>query len=98
MNWGHERFAKTGTRISSQILGKPGGITKGGQTMIVSNRHHIRPRACIHQHKLQNKDPAWTTEEPNEVKMIIAKKLSMVKGEVEVPETQQIFKEKPHFT
>ena len=95
--WGHEGFAETGTGISSRILGKP-GITKGGQTVIVSDIHRIRPRAYVHHHKLHEKEPGWTTEGPNEVKMIMAQILPMVVGQVEVPGTRQIFQEKPHST
>jgi hypothetical protein len=34
MTWVHEGFAKTGTGITSQILGKPGIMNVGPQTVI----------------------------------------------------------------
>ena len=34
--WGHQGFGEAGSGVLDQILGKP-GISKGGQTVIVSD-------------------------------------------------------------
>jgi hypothetical protein len=46
-SWGHQGFGEAGTGIVGQILGKP-GISKGGQTVIVSDVDRLRPRAYVH--------------------------------------------------
>jgi hypothetical protein len=47
-SWGHQGFGEAGTGVVGQILGKP-GISKGGQTVIISDVGRIRPRAYVHR-------------------------------------------------
>ena len=48
---GHAGCDKPESGISSRIMNKP-GITKGMQTVIISDVHRNWPRACLHIHKL----------------------------------------------
>jgi uncharacterized membrane protein len=67
-SWGHQGFGEAGSGVVGQILGKP-GISKGGQTVIISDVDRIRPRAYIHwQHKM-HKYP-YPQKGPSEVRMI----------------------------
>jgi hypothetical protein len=49
--WGHQGFGEAGSGVVGQILGKP-GVSKGGQTVVVSDVDRIRPRAYVHRHKM----------------------------------------------
>jgi hypothetical protein len=66
-SWGHQGFGESGTGIVGQILCKP-GISKGGQTIIISDVHRLRPRAYVHRHKCH--EYAFGQKGPSEVKMI----------------------------
>ncbi|MGL5935917.1 MAG: hypothetical protein ACRCZI_09885, partial [Cetobacterium sp.] len=66
-SWGHQGFGESGTGVVGQILGKP-GISKGGQTVIISDVDRLRPRAYVHRHKVH--DYAYTVKGPSEVRMI----------------------------
>ena len=53
---GHAGCAEPGSGISARVEGKP-GITKGMQTVIISDVHRNRPRAYLHRHKLYEDFP-----------------------------------------
>jgi len=46
-SFGHQSWGKAKSGLLKTMLGKP-GITKGMQTVICSDVHWIRPRACLH--------------------------------------------------
>jgi hypothetical protein len=47
----HCGFGEAGSGLIGQIIKKP-GVTKGGQIIMVSDVHHVRPRTYMHWHKL----------------------------------------------
>ena len=73
-------------------------MTKGGQTVIVSDVHRNRPRAYLHRHKVHKKPEGWTRAGPSEVRMIMEKIRVLVQGEVPSGTSRQIFKIKPNST
>ena len=52
-SWGHQGYGKVGSGVVARVVGKP-GVSKGGQTVIVSDINRCRPRAYMHRHKLHN--------------------------------------------
>ena len=63
-------------RISNKL-----GTKKGGQTVLVSDVHLIRPRAYWHIHKLHVKSPGWNVWVKIELKEIIEVLKLMVEGD-----------------
>jgi hypothetical protein len=57
------------------------GVTKGGQIVMISNVHHIRPQAYMHHHKLHIKPPGWTQQGLFEVKSLFKKLNGLGEGE-----------------
>jgi len=94
--WGHGGYGEAGSGLVGRILGKP-GVTKGGQIVLVSDVHRIRPRAFLHRHKLHVKPPGWTAMGPLEARRIMEQLGSMTLGEPP-RRTRQVFREKPHTT
>jgi len=71
-------WGELGTGLFGLIVGKP-GITRGGQTVLVSDVDKIHPRACLHRHKLH---PNWfTLPGPNEMALIWEKLLTLLEGD-----------------
>jgi hypothetical protein len=97
-SWGHQGFGESGTGVVGQILGKP-GISKGGQTVILSDVDRLRPRAYVHRHKCHNY--AFNQKGPSEVKIIYEQlKLLMKPVETDVVGWRHptILHQKPHMT
>ena len=63
-SFGHQSFGEPGAGLIFYVRNKP-TITKGMQTVIVSDVDWIRPRAYLHRHKLHTK--LFNTQGPNEV-------------------------------
>jgi hypothetical protein len=95
--WPHGGFGEAGSGLMGRIMGKP-GVTKGGQIVVISDVHRMRPRAYIHRHKLHTKPTGWTAAGPLEVKMMMEKILPMVQGEENPEKLKQIFRVRPHTT
>jgi hypothetical protein len=95
--WGHGGFGEAGSGIIGRILNKP-GVTKGGQIVMISDVHRIRPRAYMHRHKLHAKPQGWTQQGPFEVKSLLETLNGLVEGEPPDGGRRQIFKKKPHST
>jgi hypothetical protein len=95
--WGHGGFGEAGSGLIGRILNKP-GVTKGGQIVMISDVHRIRPRAFMHRHKLHTKPPGWTQQGPFELKSLLEKLNGLVEGEPSAGGRRQIFKKKPHST
>jgi hypothetical protein len=96
-SWGHGGYGETGSGICKKLKGKP-GISKGGQTVIVSDLDWIRPRAYVHRHNLHVKPAGFTVMGQVEVKMIMDKLAPMVEGEPCLPGIKKIFPCKPFMT
>ena len=45
--------------VTFRVRGKP-GVSKGGQTVLISDSHCIQPHAYFHRHKLHIKPDGWT--------------------------------------
>ena len=69
-SWATASPGEAGVGVTGMIMGKP-GVLKGGQTVIVSDSHHIRPRAYMHKHKLHVKAVDWTAMGPIECKAML---------------------------
>lgn len=95
--WSHAGYGEKGSEITSRVTGKP-NVVKGGQTVIISDAHRVRPRAYIHRHKLHEKEQGWTLQGPNEVKMLMKKIRPLIRGERHLNGVPQIFLWKPHTT
>jgi hypothetical protein len=95
--WGHGGFGEAGSGLIGRIINKP-GVTKGGQIVMISDVHRIRPRAFLHRHKLHVKPPGWTQQGPFEVKTLLETLNGLVDGEPGDGGRRQIFKKKPHST
>jgi hypothetical protein len=81
-----------------QRLKKP-GVTKGGQIVIVSDVHRIRPRAYMHRHKLHPK--TFSVQGQNEVKLILDRldPLIISVENMDKPNAPRpIFRQAPHIT
>jgi hypothetical protein len=79
--WGHGGFGEAGSGFIGQIINKP-GVTKGGQIVMISDVHCIRPCAYMHHHKLHIKPPGWTQQGPFKVKSVFDKLNGLVEGEL----------------
>ena len=75
------------------VKGKP-GMSRGGQTILVSDCDRIRPRAYCHRHRLHPK--LFPQRGPTEVRLIWEKMLPLFQPNEFRP--TGIFREKPHFT
>ena len=69
-----------GAGLTCRIANKS-GLTKGGQTVLVSDAHHVRLFAYMHRHKLNVKPPGWNVWGKIEVKEIMEVVKLMVEGE-----------------
>ena len=82
---GHAEHGKSGSSDSSRIINKP-DISKDMQTIIISDVHVNRPRACIHSHKLylnfsMHRKEHWTTTPGGrEVRRILEELKSLIEG------------------
>ena len=79
-SWATASPGEAGAGVTGRIMGKP-GVSKGGQTVIISDSHRIRPRAYMHRHKLHEKPPGWTAMGPIECKFILDTVKPMCVGE-----------------
>lgn len=75
--WATGSFGEPGAGLTGRIKGKP-GVSKGGQTVMVSDVHRIRPRAYMHRHKLHAKPTGWTAMGMIEARTIMEKLSEMV--------------------
>lgn len=95
--FGHGGFGEPGSGLWSRLTGKP--VTKGGQTVLVTDCHRVRPRAYSHRHKLHPCPDGWEKYQgPLEVKRIVDMIKPMCRPEPLVPGVRQIFDGYPHFT
>lgn len=93
--WEFMGYGDPGSGIMSHVIGKP-GVSKGGQTVIISDPHRIRPCAYVHRHKFHGKIKGLTAG-GTEVQTILKKVLPMVEG-AEEGNVKKIFRLHPHST
>ena len=96
--WGFQGFGEKDAKIVGRINNKP-GITKGGQTVLVSASKRIRPYWYQHRHRYTKRyGKGFTCEGPSEVRTAIDALEKHVIGR-EAPQGQKkIFKKCPHLT
>ena len=96
-SWGHQGYGEKGGGNLFRVVGKP-GISKGGQTVIVSATNRIRPYWYQHRHKFTKRyGPGFNAEGPSEVRTCIDDLNAMVEGS-EGGMAKNIFSEHPHIT
>ena len=85
-------WGEAGTGLIGLVLGKP-NITCGGQLCLVSDVHQIRPRACVHRHKLHVEHHNCTGQ--NEVRLIWDHLQPLLNANTFQP--RSLLREKPHI-
>jgi len=86
-------WGEANTGLVGLVLGKP-NITRGGQLCLLSDVHRIRPRACVHRHKLHKKH--FKCQGPNEVVLVWHELQALFEPSQHCP--RGLFHEKPHIT
>jgi hypothetical protein len=96
--FGHGGYGEAGSGLLSRLIGKL--VTKGGQTVVVSDSYRLRPRAFSHRHKLHPACNGFhsTAQGPQEARRIAEMIKPMCNPEPEVTGIKQIFPSYPHFT
>ena len=96
--FGHEGYGEAGSGLLGRLLGKL--VTKGGQTVVVSDSYRLRPCAYSHRHKLHPPCNGWNSgaQGPQEARRIAEMIKPMCDTEPEVAGIKQIFPSYPHFT
>ena len=88
--WGHRGFGESGTGLTGRLRNKK--VSKGGQTVLMMDRHRLRLRAYMHPTKIydelyQEEVNGWTRAGPFELKCLSDKLLQMVDGEDGITKT-----------
>jgi hypothetical protein len=96
--FGHEGHGEAGSGLLGRLIGKL--VTKGGQTVLVSDSYRLRPRAYSHRHKLHPQCNGWnsTAQGPQEARRIAEMIKPMCDVEPEAQGIKQMFPTHPHFT
>ena len=98
--WGHAGFGETGTGITGRLRNKK--VAKGGQTVLMMDRHRMRIRAYMHRSKIYNelhkstKTSEWKANGPYELKHMVDELASMVDGSD--GNKKKLFRRKPCVT
>ena len=96
-SYAHQGHGETDTGLVSLIRNKP-SVSKGMQTVIVSDVEYIRPRAYLHRHRMNKKFDGLSYEGPNEVRLIWEEQLSQLLKPDNTLIGRAIFSQKPHIT
>ena len=92
----HEGYGPPESGLVQGINGKP-GVSHGGQIVIVSDVHRIRPRAYVHRHKCHPK--TFSAQGPNEVKLMLDRLDPLIINASNVNSSGRgIFSGYPHIT
>ena len=80
-------------------MGKP-NVSKGGQTVLVCDAHHVRPRAYYHRHKVHSKPEGWTASGTIKARRLIEMLEPMIDDDTKKSSTtiKKIYRSKPHVT
>ena len=94
--WGFGGYGEKGAKVVYRVKGKP-GVTKGGQTVLVSAVNRIRPYWYQHRHNMTARyGPGFTGEGPSEVRSCIDALEKMIVGRD--GNEKKIFSKPPHIT
>ena len=95
--FGHGRYGEPGSGLWNRFANKP--VTKGGQIVLVCDKHRVRPRAYTHRHKLHVVPDGWEKYQgPLEVRRLVEKLKPMCSLEQDVLDVRKIFGDYPHMT
>jgi hypothetical protein len=92
--YGHQGFGERGSGILTKIQGKP-GITKGMQSVIVTDCDRIRPTAYLHRHKKHRQ--IFRQQGPNEVALLWEEQLRPLLSP-DNKYNRALFQSHPHMT
>ena len=101
-SWAHGGFGESGAGVIGRIMNKP-GVSKGGQTCIVSATHRIRPYWYQHRHRFTPRygGGGFNAEGPAEVRTCLDSLEKHVVGYLTIPGEpvmKKIFVLPPHIT
>jgi len=94
-SWGHGGYGEKGAGNLFRVANKP-GISKGGQTLLVSATNRIRPYFYQHRHKFNPTYQGLNAKGPAEARTAIDALERMVVGSE--GEKKKIFSVPPHLT
>ena len=95
-SWGFQGYGEKGAKVVERVVGKP-GISKGGQTAIVSATNRICPYWYQHRHAFTPRyGKGFTAEGPSEVRTCIDSLENLVVGRG--GNEKKIFSKCPHIT
>jgi len=93
--WAFGGYGEAGSNVVSRVVGKP-GVSKGGQTVLVSSTNRVRPYWYQHRHKYTKRyGDGWKAEGPCEVRTCIDDIEKLVEGRE--GEERKIFPSPPHL-
>ena len=94
--WGFQGYGEANEQVVKRIVGKP-GVSKGGQTALVSATNRIRPYWYQHRNKRSKRyGEGWKAEGPCEVRAAIDDLEQYVVGKG--GNEKKIFEKEPHMT
>ena len=104
-SWAHQGYGEKGSSLLTRIQNKP-GVSKGGQTVIVSATHRIRPYWYQHRHNLNKRwqNEGFGQQGPAEVRSFIDQIGKHIKDHFyagvgpDAVSAKKIFTEEPHST
>ena len=100
-SWAHQGYGESGSNIIKRIQNKP-GVSKGGQTVLVSATNRIRPYWYQHRHNKNTRYPSegMNAEGPAEVRTFIDEMKKHVRHAMDDESMQKkiIFECEPHST
>lgn len=96
-SYAHRGYGEPGAGNVMMVRGKP-QVTKGMQTVIVSDVDRMRPRAYLHRHKLNKKHEGFSYPGQNEVRQLWDEGIAplLLPGNQLVGKA--LFSRKPHLT
>ena len=94
--WGFQGYGEAGEQVVKRVVGKP-GVSKGGQTALVSATNRIRPYWYQHRKRRSKKyGDGWKAEGPCEVRAAIDELENYIVGKG--GNEKKIFEKAPHIT
>ena len=94
--WGFQGYGESGEAVVKRVVGKP-GVSKGGQTALVSATNRIRPYWYQHRNNRSKKyGDGWKAEGPCEVRSCIDELEKLIVGRE--GNEKKIFPKEPHIT
>ena len=94
-SWATVSPGEAGAGVTYQVHNKP-GLSKGGQTVIISDSHLVRIRSYMHRHNLHDRPVGWGAMRPIECRQMLEAIKPMVDGEPGL--TKKLYSQIPHST